>query len=451
MLKILIPFILVAILSQFSFAGSKPIDTLLYSRAAEEYVVNFRALVQSDFKSLEQVRQFSGSQKQSFEEYVLKPTTKFLFGPMTNRSLGGEQKDFGLEILWQEAYLEGGLVIIPYEYSGLWLINKKIRPGRLFELPLPLNTRVVKTPLWKNCTDPLPDHQDFGSFWYYWDPARTGCDHQLGKHFQIIKPQLKKKTAQTTVSYPEYDKMIRNKKVTLTFGFGYVEDPAEPMPFSDADYGMAEFRSFLSMIRNDLRIYNFKETEILEKEYLGGRRPDRRIGSRFEFEKQGLNLEVKVVASGSVDQMELFAKSFSHDHDAFFGWFGHSRVGNGFDALQFSRILKLNPSYYNLTPDYQMIYWAGCNSYSYYTKPFFDFKANLIPQDVNGTKGLDIISNALQSYFSLNADNAAVLLNSIVNLEQRTSYQTIVNQIERQSNASGIEVLVNVLGDEDNP
>lgn len=230
---------------------------------------------------------------------------------------------------------------------------------------------------------------------YYWDPARNGCDHKLGTHFQIVKPQLKSKTPQTSVSYPEYNKMIRNKKVTLTFGFGYVDDPADPLPFSDADYGMTEFRSFLGMVRNDLRLYHFRETEILESEYLGGCRPERRIGSRFEFEKQGLNFEVKVVASGSVH-----AKNF----------------------------LRTAPSDR-----------AGCNSYSYYTKPFFDFKANLIPQDVSGTKGLDIISNVLPSYFSLNADNAAVLL------------KAIVNRIEQQSNASGISVLVNVLGDEDNP
>lgn len=450
MLKIVIPFILFSGFSPLSFADFHQADTELYARAAEEYVVKFRAVAQSDFKSLEQVRQFSISQKQTFEEYVLKPTTKFLFGPMTNRSIGGEQKGFGFEILWQEAFMENGLVIIPYEYSGLWLINKKIRPDSLFELPLPLNSRLLTTPLWKNCTDSSPEHQDIGFFWYYWDPARNGCDHKLGVHFQVIKPQLSKRTPQTSVSYPEYEKMIRNNKVTLTFGFGYVEDPADPMPFSDADYGMTEFRSFLGMVRNDLRLYNFRETKILESEYLGGQRPERRIGSRFEFEKHGLKFEVKVVASGSVDQMELFAKSFSHDHDAFFGWFGHSRVGNGFDAFKFGGLMRQNRAHYSLTTDYQMVYWAGCNSYSYYTKPFFDFKANLIPQDVNGTKGLDIISNVLPSYFSLNADNAAVLLNAIVNLEKRASYQSIVNQIERQSNASGISVLVNVLGDEDN-
>ena len=425
-------------------------DTELYSRAADEYMVNFRALVRTDFNSIEQVRKFSALQKQDFEEYVLKPTTKFVFGPLTNRSMGGEQKGFTLTILWAEAYLEQGVVVIPYDYSGQWLISKKVKP-QLFELPLPLNARALKTRNWKNCTDPHPDHQDFESFWYYWDPTRRGCDHQLGQQYQMIKPQLAKKTVQTVLSYPEYDKMQRNGKVSMTFGFGYVEDAKEPDPYADQDYGMTEFRAFIEKAQASLRIYGFRETAILEKEYLGAVVSERRIGSRFEFTKAGVNYEVKVVAAADIDQMELFTKSFSRDHDAFFGWFGHSRVGNGFDAFKVSSLMRQNKSYYSLTADYQMIYWAGCNSYSYYTKPFFDFKANLLVQDVKGTRSLDIISNGLPSYFSLNAANAEVLLKAIVNRESRASFQAIVGQIEQQSNASGIYVLANVLGDEDNP
>lgn len=432
---------------QLAPALSKP---EFYSRAADEYVVDFSAVIKTDFSSLEKIQNLSDLQKQDYEEYVVKPTVKFLFGPLTNRSMGGIQKGFNLYVLWANAYVENGAVIIPYNYSGQWLVNKKIKQGSDFVLPLPLNERLMKTVLWKNCSDQNPDHQDYGSLWYYWDPERSGCDHQLGKEYQIIKPQLTKKSQQTSVSSPEYEKMIRNKKVSMTFAFGYVEDPADAQPFSDSDYGMGQFRSFLSMVRNNLRTYNFKETDILEQEYLGSYTPSRKIGSRFQFEKQGLSFEVKVVASGSIDQMELFTKSFSHDHDAFFGWFGHSRVGNGFDAFKFNSLMQQNKLFYSLTADYQMIYWAGCNSYSYYTKPFFDFKSNLIAGDINGTKSLDIISNGLPSYFSLNAVNAEVLLRAIVNIEQRVTYQAIVNQIEQQSRANGIFVLVNVLGDEDN-
>lgn len=435
------------ILCQICIAAA---DTEFYSKSADEYQVMFEALIHTEFNSLDQVRGFSTYQKQTFEEYVLKPTTKFLFGPLTNRSLGGEQKGFQLTPLWAKAYIEKGIVVIPFEYSGQWLVNKNIDPMRELEIPLPLNKRLLKTPQWKNCTDPNPGHQDVESFWYYWDPERAGCDHQLGTQYQLIKLHFAKKTIQTSNSYPEYPKMIRNNQISMTFGFGYVEDPHEPKPFADADYGMSQFRSFISAVRSELSPYTFKEIPIFENEYLSAPNSTRKIGTRFQFTKQGLQFEVKVVSSGAIDQMELFAKSFSHDHDAFFGWFGHSRVGNGFDAFKFNSLVQQSPAFYQLTPEYQMIYWAGCNSYSYYTMPFFDFKSDLLPDDPNGTKSLDIISNALPSYFSLNASNAKVLLSALLYPEKKISYQDIIGKIEKQSYASGIYVLVNVLGDEDN-
>ncbi|MFZ3229336.1 MAG: hypothetical protein WA160_03950 [Pseudobdellovibrio sp.] len=434
-------------LSQFCLATSSP---EMFSHAADEYNVNFKALIKTDFKNISQVESFSSYQKQQFEDYTVKPTAKFIFGPLTNRSIGGEQKDSKFTVLWSQAYIENNIVLIPYEYNGQWLVNKNVNPKVSLELPLPYNSRILNTPKWKKCTDSAPEHQTSDFFWYFWDPTRYGCDHQLGKEFQMISVKFLNKTVQTTKSYPEYDHMIHDKKISMTFGFGYIEDPADPEPFKDSDNGMDEFRSFLAIVKTNLQDYNFKESEILEKEYLGSNKPDRRIGSRFEFEKQGLAYEIKVVTSGSIDQMELFSKSFSHDHDSFFGWFGHSRVGNGFDAYQFNSLVKQNKEFYSITADYQMIYWAGCNSYSYYTKPFFDFKANLISNDVTGTKSLDIISNGLPSFFTLNAANAEVLLKAIVNIEQRMTYQDIVTRIEKQSHSSGIFVLANILGDEDN-
>lgn len=422
----------------------------LYSRAADEYMVTFDAVAATNLTSIEQVKSFTNNQKFDFEEYTLKPLTKFIFGPLTYRQLGGEQKGFRYVIKWSEAYLQNNQVIIPFQYSGQWLVNKKIQPNVNFEIPLPLNINNLKTTSWKKCTDSYPDHQDFQSLWYYWDPTRRGCDHKLGVQFQNINPILSKKTTQSVQSYPEYNNLIRNNKMSMTFGFGYVEDPINPDPFSDNDSGMYEFRSFIERARFSLRLFNFKELPIYEKEYLGGLTPERRIGTRFIFNKKNVEYEVKVIASGSIDQMELFAKSFSHDHDGFFGWFGHSRVGNGFDAFKFNSLVRQNRKFYSVIPDYQLIYWAGCNSYSYYTKPFFEFKANLIPSDTNGTKSLDIISNGLPSYFSLNADNAEVLLKALTNPELPMSYQQIVDKLEKTANASGIYVLVNVLGDEDN-
>jgi hypothetical protein len=147
--------------------------------------------------------------------------------------------------------------------------------------------------------------------------------------------------------------------------------------------------------------------------------------------------------AAGVDQMEIFAKSFAHDHDDFFGWFGHSRVGSGFDAMRFEMMVKLDPTYFSIAGNFQIIYWAGCNSYSYYTLPFFEFKG--------GSQNLNIIANGLPSYFSLNAANALTALDVFLRWPERLSYQFLVRSLESKGAYMGTTILVSVLGDETNP
>jgi hypothetical protein len=210
-----------------------------------------------------------------------------------------------------------------------------------------------------------------------------------------------------------------------------------------------EYQAFVRHARATLS--GFQETKILQKEYRGAAQPSKVIGHRFEGTLRGVSVVINVVAAAGVDQMQIFAKSFAHDHDGFFGWFGHSRVGSGFDAETFWGMVVRSPDYYTVTPTYQLVYWGGCNSYSYYTLPFFEFKSHVANGvDPRGTKGLDIIANGLPSYFHLNGDNAGIALKHLLNWEARPSYQTIVNELEAKAHDSGIDVLVAVLGDEDN-
>src|SRR5690349_6278504 len=104
--------------------------------------------------------------------------------------------------------------------------------------------------------------------------------------------------------------------------------------------------------------------------------------------------------------------------------------------------------------DYQLVYWGGCNSYSYYTLPFFDLKTEFSNgADPKGTKNLDIIANGLPSLFSLNAINAEISLRALVNYAktgERTSYQSMIEDIEAAARQRGAVTLTSVLGDEDN-
>lgn len=428
-----------------------------YSSIGKEVVAKFKAQFRTRYTQ-EEFAKITTFDKRSIEQYEIPSTYAFLFGPLTERSMGGSKRDQKITVNWSSAKTgDDGLIEVTYSYKGTWLIEKETETS--FELPLPYNTYVVMTDKWKNCTDSAPDHQTESFFWYFWDPTRYGCDHQLGKQYQNITVKISDETTPTYETYPEYQKLLQSagikNNLQMTFAFGYVEDVANPNPEKDMDFGMGQFQTFLRSVRSMKTELKLKETPILEREYQNDTqsvpRPDQKIGVRFIGKKDGVTITINVVAAADVDQMVLFAKSFAHDHDGFFGWFGHSRVGSGFDANNFGSMVRRDASYYSISPNYQMIYWAGCNSYSYYSLPFFSFKSALNPtDDPNGTKNLDILGNGLPSLFAFNAYNAKVTLDAMVNWQNPTSYQKIVDQLENHAAQWGTKVLVNILGDEDN-
>jgi len=192
----------------------------------------------------------------------------------------------------------------------------------------------------------------------------------------------------------------------------------------------------------------FRESPLRQSDITEGRTI---IGAQFTGVKSGVQIRVSIIAAAGVDQMDIFARSYAQNHESFFAWFGHSRVGAGFDADLFQEKLAHWPAKYSVSPEYQIVYWGGCNSYSYYTNPFFELKSRLNPLgDPNGTSKLDLISNTLPSLFAFNAENAHISLQVLLNWQNPTSYQKWINQIEQHARSRGFEVMVNVLGDEDN-
>lgn len=423
----------------------------LYSQYGDEMEVSFEAHYLTAFKTIEDMNKELPEDRSYYANYTVEPTIKYLFGPLTHRSWGGIQKTLKLELDWDRAEVTDRGVILPYSYTGLWLVGVRFLDQPNTPIPLPYNTTVILSERWKYCTD--SHHQEQSSFWYYWEPQRSGCDHVAGLHYQNISVKLANPTAETAQSFPEYQRMIRMRDgkptLSMTFAFGYVEEQSTPNPDLDSDAGAREFQTFVREIRK-LMPSTAKEKRIMRQSYPYFEGRDFIMGHRFLFTREGIHFDVKVVMNSGVDQMYLFARSYAEEHDGYFGWMGHSRIGSGFDANRFSYLLKNQPETYSLTKDYQVIYWGGCNSYSYYTVPFFAQKAQINDNDPNGTRSLDIIANGLPSYFSFNAANALIHFKTFTNLQQPTSYQSLLSQMEQISDVMNMQVLAVVIGDEDN-
>lgn len=429
-----------------SLSFEKETTQSLWSAKGKEHAVEFSALYRSSFTSLES---YEKSNKQNTQKNILH-LLKFLAGPLTHREWAGIYPQNRVELEMEKAFLKEGVVFIPYRYSGKWLISHEVK-GESFKLPVPFQSALLQTLNWKSCGDSNPDHQYMSFLWYYWDPERFGCDHEEGQHYQVVDVLLREETLQTRQTTPEYDKLVRNVNgvptLEMTFGFGYVEDPSRPDPFQDSDSGAWEFRKFHQTVSTWAQSKRLSSKPVSPQDY--GYSSDQKIGTEWTGTFNGIRYVVRVVMAAEVDQMELFAKSFAEKHEGFFGWFGHSRVGSGFDADRLKEMIFQSPETYSISESYQLVYWGGCNSYAYYSQPFFDMKRNE-SSDPFGTKGLDLITNALPSYFSLNAINASIVFEALVNMDQQITYQSMVQRIEIAAGRWGIDVLVNVLGDEDN-
>lgn len=429
-------------LSLFAMNARAERTNYFYSDAGREHVVTFQAVYRTDKLTMDQIQGMLPDSQQAYTRREVLPLMDYLFGPLVTRSLGSPQRAVEVLVDWVHARdLGNGQVELPYSYKGVWIVSQDVSARGHVVLPVPYNRRIVFTPNWKSCSDWAPEHQTESFFWYFWDPTRYGCDHKEGEQFATVDAKLGPMTLQTTATYPEYSRMLNNGAMSLTFGFGYVEDPSSFNPDSDSDEGARQYQLFLTNFRQAYGTW-LEESVITQGEYPSSYQKQLVIGHRFTGTMNGAKILVNVVMAAGIDQMEVFAKSFAHDHDSFFGWFGHSRVGSGFDAERFGELVRFTPDFYSITDQYQVIYWAGCNSYSYYTTPFFDFKG--------GTKNLDIIANGLPSFFSLNATNAMIAANAFLNWPAHTSYQTIISNVEAQAKRAGATVLVTVLGDEDN-
>ncbi len=435
-----------------SMPSNQSYSPYFFSDLANEYQLSFDFVFRTEFKDISSIQRMSESAKQEYKQTYILSTLQYIYGPVTRLGIGNPQRGWNVIVDWQHPQLIQGRVYLPYHYSATWIIRKTDAKPSSLRVPVPYTAGDLMTPQWLKCTDSDPDHQTLSMYWYFWDPRRPGCDQKEGREFSYVQMHLVSQTKSTIETYPEYSRMIRNvngkKQISFTFAFGYALDTEKFWPDEDRDPGMLQYQDFIRYIRAVIG-RGYQETPILEKEYPSAFDPEKVMGHRFKIQKSGVEVVINVIAAGDIDQMIIFAQSFAHDHDGFFGWFGHSRVGSGFDADWMAYRLRTRPDYYSIRSDYQLVYWAGCNSYSYYTTPFFLLKST--PQDPNGTKGLDIISNGMPSLFILNSPNAKIVFNALWNFDRPTSYQTLVTRIEDEAASYGTQVLVNVLGDEDNP
>jgi hypothetical protein len=233
-----------------------------------------------------------------------------------------------------------------------------VREGSTFTAEIPVKPYSVMTDARDTCADP-DDHMslDQSIYWYMWNPDRSGCT--LATQQATITVARMFRADQPT--YPEYDRLLADNRVTAVILFGQIDDGA----VSDSDPGMSAFKQMARWLKQA----GFGEITPVP------------VGRRFTKAAGAVTFQIDIYSpydfAGLSDYAHFgnFQRALS-EHEIV-AYDGHSMLG----ASDFwSR-----PDY----PDfYQIFLYGGCLGYEYYLRPILAGKG--------GWEMVDIVSSVVE-------------------------------------------------------
>lgn len=271
-----------------------------------------------------------------------------------------------------------------------------VAKGSKFDATVPLNPFNVMSKADKTCAD--YDHHmglDQSVYWYLWNPEKTTCKLPT----QELSLTVSKMFAAPKTTYPEYDRLVADGKVTAVVLFGQIDDG----PVKKTDPGMVA----LGRMAKWLREGGFSEVTPAPV----GRRFSKHIGSvdfvvdlYSPFDFAGLDDEA---------HFDNFQKALGEHEIVTYD--GHSMLG----ASDFWE----RPNYSN---DYQIFLYGGCLGYEYYVRPILNGKG--------GWQNLDMLSSVVEVSASTEEFAAPVLARIAwsLNRKNKSSWLSILRAVRRE-------------------
>jgi hypothetical protein len=232
--------------------------------------------------------------------------------------------------------------------------------GTVIKAKVPVKPYSTFTDLGPACADIDPHYPlDQTYYWDAWNPDKKGCPATAVNLATITVRKLLPPARET---YPEYDLLVADGKVTVVMLFGQMDDGAT---VSSRDQGMGTYRTMATWLKDG----GFKE---IKPAPLGRRFSKTVVGVVWE-----IDLYPPTVFAGLEDEAHFanFQKALSEHEIVTYD--GHSVLG----ASDFWS----KPSYPSF---YQIYLYGGCLGYEYYLRPILDGKG--------GWEKLDIMSSVVE-------------------------------------------------------
>ena len=280
------------------------------------------------------------------------------------------------------------------------------------------------------CVDRSAHDVTSGSMWYYYRPSRSGCT--LAEDDVVSFPAtISRSEENTSGKYPEYDKVWEDDVLDVVAIFGKYEDGAT----ANSDAGISAYNRFSQQVRSLLG-----STDLVSVPESLPNSPGVDI-PEISFDKtlaDGRRVRVTMLL---VDNVRTAGAAFDNRYnelsavaDMIF-YNGHAGLGSNTRALARKGTV--------LPGKYQIFFMNGCDTFAYVDTALTDKKISVNPDDPNGTKYLDMVTNAMPSYFSHMSGATVALIRGLTDLDSPRTYDSIFSDVAR------VQVVL-VTGEEDN-
>jgi hypothetical protein len=280
-----------------------------------------------------------------------------------------------------------------------------------------------------DCVDWGAHDVDSGTMWYYWRPHASRCDLEQGDTI-TADATVDVSEISTTGKFPEYDKVWEDEAFKVVAVFGKYEDGA-----TSGDSGISAYNRFVSKVKSLLGPHNPTTTPDSVPSNPGVDVPDIEFRATLDG---GRTVEIVALLVDSVRSAgQTFNKRYEalSSHADLIAYNGHSGLGANIRAL--ARKGKW------IQGQYVVVFMNGCDTYAYVDSALADAHAQVNPDDPKGTKYVDVVTNAMPSFFSNMASATMALIRGLMAHDAPKTYEKIFEDISSSQ-------VVLVSGEEDN-
>lgn len=314
--------------------------------------------------------------------------------------------------------------------------GNKTNIPQTYKLTLPVNMTqtaldAFATKYGRTCVDWGAHDVDSGSMWYYYRPNRSGCRFDDGATLTTTA-SVSLSDINTSGKYPEYDKVWEDDALKVVAVFGKYEDGAT----TASDAGVAAYNRFISTMKSELRVAGeIATTPAVVPNAPGVENPDVTFTVTMADGKQ-----ITVVAL-LVDNVRTAPTSFNERYENLSGdadlivYNGHAGLGANVRALAQKGTW--------VAGQYSIVFMNGCDTYAYVDSAMWDARAAVNPDDPTGTKHLDLVTNAMPSFFNEMSNGTTQLLRALMDYDSPKTYEQIFEKIDESE-------VVLVSGEHDN-